>query len=46
MQKEWFCWNIKKFSYDTNLKIILLDYQNNYVECLNINDNAVKVLIF
>jgi len=28
-----------KFTYYryTNLKIILLDYQNNYVECLNID---------
>jgi len=29
----------------TDPKIIILDYQNNYVGCLN-NDNAVKSLTF
>jgi len=27
---------------DTDLKIILLDHQNDYVECLSIDDNAAK----
>jgi len=27
---------------NTELKIILLNYQNNYVKCLNVNDNATK----
>jgi len=27
---------------DADLKIILLDHQNNYVDCLNIFDNAAK----
>jgi len=32
-------WNIKIYL-DTDLKIILLHYQNNYVECLNIDKIA------
>jgi len=31
-----------KILLDTDMKIILLDHQNNYVERLNIDDNAAK----
>jgi len=29
---------------DTDLKIILLEYQNNYIESLNIDNNTTKIL--
>jgi len=31
-----------KIYLDTDLKIILLDHENNYVKCLNIDDKAAK----
>jgi len=31
-----------KILLDTDMKIILLDHQNNYVERLNIDDNTAK----
>jgi len=30
----------------TNPKITLLDHQNNFVECLSVNDNAAKIVTF
>jgi len=33
---------ILKIWLDTGLKIILLDYQNNYLKYLSVNDNAAK----
>ena len=30
------------FVYHTNVKIILLNHQNNYVEYLSVNNNIVK----
>jgi len=31
-----------KICLDADLKIILLDHQNNYIERLSVNDNAAK----
>jgi len=44
-QKKRFFPKVSK-NLDTDLKIILLDYQNNYVERLSVADNAGKVLTF
>jgi len=32
----------KSLALDTDLKIILLDHQNNYVERLSVDDNSAK----
>jgi len=45
-RKEGFAEVSKNLTGDTDLKIILLDYQNNYVERLNIFYNAANVLTF
>jgi len=40
--KEQFCWSLKSKNLTKDLKTILLDHQNNYVESLSIDDNAAK----
>ena len=40
--KEQFCWRIKTFGIDTDLKIILLDYQNNFAKILSVMSDVAK----
>jgi len=37
---------LNKILIDTELKIILLDHQNNFIGILKIMNNAAKILIF
>jgi len=40
-----FCWGSPKIKLNTDLKIILLDHKNNYIERLNVDENVAVLTL-